>query len=78
MVPYSVAYKSLLNDAAILLREAAELAEDAGLKNYLSMRAQALITDNYQPSDFAWMDMKTSNIDFVVGPIENYTDGLFG
>jgi hypothetical protein len=54
------------------------LAENAGLKKYLSLRAEALITDNYQPSDYAWMDMKTSNIDFVIGPIENYTDGLFG
>jgi len=26
----------------------------------------------------AWMDMKTNGIDFVVGPIENYEDALFG
>ena len=78
VIPYSVAYKESLNKAAILLRQASELAENEGLKKYLSMRAEALITDNYQPSDYAWMDMKSSNIDFVVGPIENYTDGLFG
>ncbi|MDP4267119.1 MAG: Zn-dependent hydrolase, partial [Bacteroidota bacterium] len=29
-------------------------------------------------SDFAWMDMKDNTIDFVVGPIENYEDKLFG
>ena len=78
VIPYSVAYKESLNKAATLLRQASELAENEGLKKYLSMRAEALITDNYQPSDYAWMDMKSSNIDFVVGPIENYTDGLFG
>jgi hypothetical protein len=78
VIPYSVAYKESLNKAASLLRQASELAENAGLKKYLSLRAEALITDNYQPSDYAWMDMKTSNIDFVIGPIENYTDGLFG
>ncbi len=78
VIPYSVAYKESLNKAATLLRQASELAENEGLKKYLSMRAEALISDNYQPSDYAWMDMKTSNIDFVVGPIENYTDGLFG
>ncbi len=77
-VPYSEAYKAEHEKAAGLMREAAELAEDEGLKNYLNMRAEALLTNVYQPSDFAWMEMKESNIDFVVGPIENYEDRLFG
>lgn len=78
VLPYSKAYEKELKRAAELLRKASELADDAGLKKYLSLRAEALVTDNYQPSDFAWMDMKTNTIDFVVGPIENYTDKLFG
>jgi len=77
-VPYSEAYKAEHEKAAGLMREAAALAEDEGLKNYLNMRAEALLTNVYQPSDFAWMEMKESNIDFVVGPIENYEDRLFG
>ncbi len=77
-VPYSVAYKEQHEKAAALMLEAAALAEDAGLKKYLEMRAEALLTDNYQPSDFAWMEMKESNIDFIVGPIENYEDRKFG
>lgn len=77
-VPYSEAYREQHEKAAGLMREAAELAEDAGLKNYLLMRAEALLTDNYQPSDFAWMEMKDSHIDFIIGPIENYEDRLFG
>ncbi|HOW31445.1 MAG TPA: Zn-dependent hydrolase, partial [Bacteroidales bacterium] len=36
------------------------------------------LTDDYFASDMAWMDMKTNTIDFVVGPIENYEDELFG
>ena len=75
---YHEAYAGKVILAAELLNKASELAEDDGLKNYLALRAEALLTDNYQPSDFAWMDMKTSNIDFVVGPIENYEDALFG
>ncbi len=75
---YHQAYKSELEEAAALLRKAANLAEDEGLKKYLTLRANALITDDYLESDMAWMDMKTSNIDFVVGPIENYEDQLFG
>src|SRR3954471_4898815 len=64
--------------AASKLREAAALAEDPGLKNYLTLRAQALLTDDYQPSDFAWMDMKNNTLDIVIGPIETYEDALFG
>ncbi len=77
-IPYSEAYKEKHEKAAELIRQAADLAEDEGLKNYLNARAEALLTNVYQPSDFAWMEMKESNIDFVVGPIENYEDGLFG
>ncbi|MEY1638003.1 dipeptidyl-peptidase 3 family protein [Tenuifilum osseticum] len=76
-VPYHVAYKEKIDKAADLLRKAAELAEDEGLKKYLTLRADALQTDDYFASDLAWMDMKTNKIDFVVGPIENYEDALF-
>ncbi|MGE5383182.1 MAG: dipeptidyl-peptidase 3 family protein [Omnitrophica WOR_2 bacterium] len=78
VVWYHDAYASKIKKAADLLKQAAALAEDAGLKKYLELRAEALLTDKYQPSDFAWMDMKNSNIDFVVGPIENYEDALNG
>lgn len=76
-VPYHVAYAEQHQRAAELLRKAAELADYANLKNYLNLRAEALLTDNYQPSDMAWMDMRDNNIDFVIGPIENYEDQLF-
>jgi hypothetical protein len=78
VVWYHQAYASQVKKASDLLKQAAALAEDAGLKKYLELRAEALLTDKYQESDFAWMDMKTSNIDFVVGPIENYEDAMFG
>jgi hypothetical protein len=77
-VPYSEAFKEQHSKAANLMMKAADLAEDAGLKKYLKMRADALLTNQYQPSDFAWMEMKQSNIDFVVGPVESYEDQLFG
>jgi hypothetical protein len=77
-VPYHIAYKEQLEKAAALVKKAAEFAEDKDFKKYLTLRAEALLTDNYQASDYAWMDAKTSNIDFVIGPIENYTDALFG
>ncbi|MDX9931504.1 MAG: Zn-dependent hydrolase, partial [Bacteroidales bacterium] len=78
VVWYHEMFKDQLQKASDLLLKAAALAEDAGFKKYLELRAKALITSDYFPSDMAWMDMKTSNIDFVVGPIENYEDALFG
>lgn len=77
VVWYHEAYKEKLKKASDLLKKAAELAEDPGLKKYLELRAEALMTSNYQPSDFAWMAMKNNHIDFVVGPIENYEDHLY-
>jgi hypothetical protein len=78
VVPYSEAYKEELTKVSSLLKQAAELAEDEGLRNYLSLRAEALLSNDYLASDMAWMDMKTNTIDFVVGPIETYEDALYG
>lgn len=77
-VPYRIAFKAQNDIAAAKLREAAALADDAGLKRYLTLRADALTTDNYQASDLAWMDMKSNTVDVVIGPIETYEDELFG
>ncbi|HEY8165623.1 MAG TPA: hypothetical protein VIF83_08735 [Gemmatimonadaceae bacterium] len=78
IVPYSVAFSEHNGAAAAKLRDAAKLAEDPGLKRYLELRAQALLSDNYQPSDLAWMDMKNNRLDIVIGPIETYEDELYG
>jgi hypothetical protein len=77
-VPYHVQFKEQVTRASNLLKQAANLAEEPGLKKYLTMRAEAMLTDNYQPSDMAWMDMKNNRIDVVIGPIETYEDKLFG
>jgi hypothetical protein len=77
-VPYHVAYREHLERAADLLRQAAPLSKDKAFGDYLRMRADALLDDDYQPSDLAWMDMKTNPVDIVIGPIETYEDRLFG
>jgi hypothetical protein len=77
-VPYHEAFKEQNTIASEKLRAAAALAEDPGLKKYLELRSKALLDDNYQPSDFAWMDMKNNTLDIVIGPIETYEDELFG
>ena len=77
-VPYHVEFADELGKAADLLRQASQLAEDPQFADYLTLRAEALVTDNYQPSDMAWMDMKNNDIDVVIGAIETYEDLLFG
>ncbi len=78
LVPYHDAYAPELARAALLLTQAAELAEDPGFSNYLRLRADALATDLYQQSDLAWMDVKNNPVELVIGPIETYEDRLFG
>jgi hypothetical protein len=78
VLPYHTAYAEPLERAIDLLQQAIALAEDPGLKKYLQERILAFRTDDYFASDMAWMDMKESAVDFVVGPIENYEDRLFG
>lgn len=77
-VPYRVAFAPQVTLAAERLRAAARLAEDPGLRRYLELRAEALLTDQYQASDLAWMDMKSNGLEVVIGPIETYEDQLFG
>ena len=77
-VRYRDAFARQVGVAAEKLRAAARLADDPGLRRYLELRAEALVLDDYQPSDMAWMDMKNNTIDVVIGPIETYEDQLFG
>ena len=75
---YHEAFGEQIKQAAELLKQASELAEDPGLKKYLALRADAFLTDDYFASDMAWMAMKNNTIDVVLGPIENYEDELYG
>ena len=77
-VPYHEAFAEEFGRAAAHLRAAADLAQDSSLARYLRLRADALLTGDYQPSDLAWMDMKTNPLDIVIGPIETYEDALAG
>jgi hypothetical protein len=76
-IPYHVQYAAELQRASSLLKQAALISEDKGLQKYLNLRADALMTDNYTESDYAWLDMKTNGLDLIIGPIENYEDKIF-
>ena len=77
-IPYHEAFAEEMRLASEELLAAAEFADDPGLREYLTLRAEALTTGEYFESDMAWMDMKDNRIEMVVGPIETYEDALFG
>ena len=77
IVPYHEEYRQFLEPAAKLLREAAELTTNQTLKNFLTKRADAFLSDDYFASDVAWMDLDAP-IDVTIGPYETYEDELFG
>ncbi|MBJ7266781.1 Zn-dependent hydrolase [Idiomarina abyssalis] len=77
-VPYSEAFKDSLTRASDILLEAADLAESQAFAKYLRLRSEAFLSNEYQPSDMAWMEMTDNDIDVVIGPIENYEDHLYG
>ena len=77
IVPYSEEYKADLQHAAVLLREAAALTDNASLKKFLTTRAEAFSSNNYYESDMAWMDLDAP-VDVTYGPYETYQDELFG
>src|SRR5215472_17981801 len=65
--PYSEEYKSELTRAASLLQEAANLTENASLKKFLGLRADAFLSNDYYESDLAWMDLDAP-LDVTIGP----------
>ncbi len=77
-VPYSKYYHDHLQRGAALLREAAALSQNASLKDFLSKRADAFLSNDYYASDVAWMDIKDSRVEPTIGPYEVYEDHLLG
>jgi hypothetical protein len=76
--PYHVAYRRWLEPAAQHLRNAAAASDDKAFANYLRMRAAALLTDDYYPSDLAWVRLKDPKFDLIFAPYETYLDDLLG
>ncbi|HEY3203814.1 MAG TPA: peptidase [Thermoanaerobaculia bacterium] len=75
-IPYSREYRALLEPAVARLKKAAAETRNASLADYLSKRADALLSDDYFASDVSWMDLD-SDIEVAIGPYEVYEDGLF-
>jgi len=76
LVPYNIEYEGELTRAAILLHEAAAAATEPTLKKFLTTRADAFLSNDYYPSDVAWMELKGA-IEPTIGPYEVYEDEWF-
>jgi Peptidase family M49 len=77
-VPYHVEYREWLVPAAKALRDAAALSDDKAFASYLRLRADALLSDDYYPSDVAWVDLENPKFDLIFAPYETYLDDLLG
>jgi len=77
-LPYHVAYRSFLEPAAKDLREAADQSPDPAFANFLRLRADALLNDDYFKSDIAWLELKNPKFDVIFAPYETYNDNLLG
>ncbi|MBZ5608221.1 MAG: Zn-dependent hydrolase [Acidobacteriia bacterium] len=77
-IPYHVEYKQYLDPAARLLREAAGLSSDQDFAHFLRLRADALLSDDYYPSDLVWVDLRNPKIDVIFAPYETYLDDVLG
>jgi hypothetical protein len=76
-IPYNKFWKDKLTEAARILKEAAEYADNPTLKKYLNSRADAFLSNDYYQSDMDWMDLTDHKIEIVIGPYEVYEDALF-
>ncbi|HUF14003.1 MAG TPA: hypothetical protein VMN78_12945 [Longimicrobiales bacterium] len=77
-IPYNVEYRDRLEVAAAVLNEAADIAQNASLAEYLRARAASFLSNDYFPSDMAWMDIEGTRIEPTIGPYEVYEDQLMG
>jgi hypothetical protein len=75
---YHVAFAEWVKPMAEDLRAAAKLSPDAAFAHYLSLRADALLTDDYYASDVAWLDLKDPKVDLIFAPYEVYLDSMLG
>ncbi|KAJ2157476.1 hypothetical protein GGF46_004482 [Coemansia sp. RSA 552] len=78
LVKYSDEYRQLLEPAAALLEEAAELVSDQSFAKFLRGRAAAFGTNQYVDSEVAWLKIShQSALEAAIGPYETYEDELF-
>jgi len=77
-IPYHTAFRQFLIPASKALRAAADLSPDKAFADFLRLRADALLSDDYYKSDLAWVDLQNPKFDVIMAPYETYLDGVLG
>lgn len=81
IMPYFMVYQEEVMEINQNLMKAADAIGPEGdmqMFEYLRMRAESMVMNNYGQSDVAWLNLKDANLDIIIGPIENYEDKLLG
>jgi hypothetical protein len=73
-MPYHVAWPGHTALLARLLAQAADLSNDDPFRHYLTARARALITGDYARANAAWLAMRDSDLDVLIGPLGDSPD----
>jgi hypothetical protein len=79
--PYFMAYQrdmAAISENLMKASQAIKPDEDREFANFLRQRAEAIMMNSYGPSDISWLNLRKSNLDIIIGPIETYEDKLFG
>src|SRR5438105_3248223 len=77
-IPYHIEFREWVTPAAQALRDAAALSDDKAFANFLRLRADALLSDDYYKSDLTWVDLDNPKFDVIMAPYETYLDDLLG
>ena len=77
-IPYSEVYVDYLKQASPELRKAASCLPQGSLRNFLELRADAFLSNDYFDSDMAWVDTDGHPFEVTIGPYEVYFDELLG
>lgn len=73
-VPYHIHYQKYLQPISNKIEKAAEFCKNESFKLYLKARAKCLMDGTYSEAFGQWINVKNSNIDFYIAPIETHLD----
>jgi hypothetical protein len=77
-IPYSEYYQEKLEEAAVLLDNAAEFADNYSLKSYFSAQANAFRNNDFIEADIRWVQLTDNDIEPLLGAHEFYEDRFLG
>lgn len=75
--PYHVKYADFLKPIAAKLNEASKITENKEFGKTLKIRAESLLTGEYDQATVASLNAKLYVLDISIGPLNHYDDKLF-